>query len=329
MKPISARSVAGVCFAVLFLSVIPPSAPAAEKTIVKILTGPVQQIAGPRRSIYVDQISASGPISNDPSGWDVSGGLSAMLTTALTESQRFIVVDRSTIGVLQGEHDLAKSLAENGQIVAASGHVIPAQYAVSGMVTEFGVSSGTSAGVAGIGGVLDNALSMSHASGKIAIDFKVTSARTMAVIGTFVVSKSISNSSVGFTGSYKGMSFGDTTFWNTPLGEATREAMNEAVNKIVQIVSGGHWEAQIADIDGDTVYINAGGIAGLKVGDKLAVEHVTKTIMDPSTAEVLGELKSRVAVIDITSVEDKFSTGRFEAPPTAAVQRGDIVVSGE
>ncbi|MBI3678063.1 MAG: hypothetical protein HY243_15750 [Proteobacteria bacterium] len=329
MKLTPVRWLAWICLAISFcLTLALDAAHAAEKSPITILTGPVQQIAGPRRSIFVDQIQASGPISNDPNGWDVSAGLSAMLTTALTESERFIVVDRSVAATLQGEHDLAKSLAESGQIVAPSGHVIPAQYAVSGMVTEFGQSRGTSAGIGGIGGAFDNTLSMSHTAGKIAIDFKVISARTMAVIGSFVVTRDVSNSSFGFTGNYKGISFGDSTFWNTPLGEATRGAMNDAVNKIVQIVSGGRWEAQIADIDGDTIYVNAGSVAGLKVGDKLAVEHVTKQITDPATSEVLGELKARVAVIDITGVQDRFSTGRFETLPSAAVQRGDIVVSG-
>jgi curli biogenesis system outer membrane secretion channel CsgG len=308
-----------------------------------ILTHQVAEIAGPRRSILVGPITASGPITTPNDTWDVTAGLATMLTTALVESNRFVVVERATLPQLQVENNLAATQASSGAIAAAQpAHVVAAQYFVTGMVTDYGSSNtGSSIGVGsgansgggivsnmlGIGsGGEGNGLSLSRTNGKVSLDLRVISTQTGVVVGAFTVTRDISSTNVGITTSYKGIPFGLNQFWNTPIGQATREALTEATNKIALIVAGGHWQGQIAEVDGNQVIVNAGRVAGVKVGDQFTIERVTKSITDPATAEVLGAVKEQLGRLTITDVQDKYSTGSYSAVTQTPPQRGDFVV---
>ena len=50
--------------------------------------------------------------------------------------------------------------------------------------------------------------------------------------------------------------------------------------------------------------LNVGGKAGVKVGDQLNVERVTKEIKDPSTGQVLRRMSTPVGVVKVTDVDD-------------------------
>ena len=50
--------------------------------------------------------------------------------------------------------------------------------------------------------------------------------------------------------------------------------------------------------------MNVGGKAGVKVGDELTVERVSKEIKDPATGKVLRRLSSPVGVVKATDVDD-------------------------
>ena len=49
----------------------------------------------------------------------------------------------------------------------------------------------------------------------------------------------------------------------------------------------------VAAVDGGQLILNVGAKAGVKVGDQLNVERVTKEIKDPATGQVLRRLSCR------------------------------------
>jgi len=57
-------------------------------------------------------------------------------------------------------------------------------------------------------------------------------------------------------------------------------------------------------VDGGQVILNVGAKSGVKVGDQLNVERVTKEIKDPSTGQVLRRLSTPVGVVKVTDVDD-------------------------
>ena len=68
-------------------------------------------------------------------------------------------------------------------------------------------------------------------------------------------------------------------------------------------------EGLVAAVDGGQIILNVGGKAGLKVGDQLNVERVTREIKDPSTGAVIRKMSSTVGVIKLTDVDDVSAVG--------------------
>jgi hypothetical protein len=57
-------------------------------------------------------------------------------------------------------------------------------------------------------------------------------------------------------------------------------------------------------VDSGQIILNVGAKNGVKVGDQLNVERVTKEIKDPSTGKVIRRLASPVGVVKVTDVDD-------------------------
>ena len=68
-------------------------------------------------------------------------------------------------------------------------------------------------------------------------------------------------------------------------------------------------EGLVAAVDGGQVILNVGARAGLKVGDQLNVERVTREIKDPSSGAVLRKMSSTIGVIKLTDVDDVSAVG--------------------
>jgi hypothetical protein len=160
----------------------------------------------------------------------------------------------------------------------------------------------------------------------LALDLRLVSTRTGQVEDSFSVRKVLSSTGIGLNGGYKLITLGGTQLWSTPLGEAMRAALSEAIDRIITDTSKGGWDALVADVDGDTVYVNAGSDAGLKIGDHLVVERVASTLTDPATNRVLAVRKKPLASIELTAVDGKFATGTLTQTGPTAVERGDTVI---
>src|SRR5689334_18266173 len=61
----------------------------------KVLTAPVKPLAGPRRVVAVGKFDCIGSFRQNFGDWDIGGGMSAMLATALLECEQFVVVERA------------------------------------------------------------------------------------------------------------------------------------------------------------------------------------------------------------------------------------------
>jgi hypothetical protein len=52
------------------------------------------------------------------------------------------------------------------------------------------------------------------------------------------------------------------------------------------------------------VVLNVGNKSGIKVGDHLSVERVTREIKDPATGQVIRRMTSKLGVVEVTEVDD-------------------------
>lgn len=296
-----------------------------------VLSSNIPRIAGPRRTISVAKFDAVGSFTAKYGNWEIGGGVSAMLTTALVESKRFIVIERAILSQMLTEQELKTAGLTAKGAGAKLGRMLPVQLLVVGSVTEFGTrDQGSSVGVgfAGgtLGGLLGAGLSASSASGSVAVDMRLVEVESGAVIQAFTVREPISSTGLGLTFGYRGISLGGNRFWKTPLGAAMRAVINKAVQRIAGEAGRVPWSGRVVDIDKKEIYINAGARAGVKPGDMFMVERVLKIITDPDTGEILSVRRKELGIVRVTNVEKKLAIGRYSPLEKLRPKRGDTVV---
>jgi len=297
---------------------------AAEK--LAMLSAPLPAVPGPKRTVAVAQFDAVGSFTRVHGGWDIGGGLSAMLTTALTESDRFIVLERGNLSTVMSEQQLAANGLTNAESGAQAGNLFGAQLLVMGSVTEFGQNdSGGGFSIGFAGSDLGGAISPQFSKGHVAIDVRFVDSTTGQVVRSLTVRKKIKSSGLAGSIKFKGISFGGNQFNSTPLGEACREAINEVAQKVALEAAGMQWTGRVIDADLGEVYLNAGNDSNIHIGDSFKVYRVTKTLTDPTTGEVLGQRKRQIGTVEVTSVEAKMAIGTFHKHLDVEPQRNDIV----
>ncbi len=306
----------------------------ATEEIGRLLTKEISRISGPKRTIAVGEFDAIGSFTSQYGDWDIGGGLASMLTTALVESNRFIVSERANINQILSEQELKAQGVANAETGPALGKLTGVQFLIYGTVTEFGTddkgggfSLGGGMGHGGFSNMFGGAVSRQSASGAVAMDIRIVDTTTGVVIDTYRVKEKIKSSGWDVSGGYQGMSLGSNRFNKTPLGETSRKVITKIVSFIANNAEKTLWTGRIVDIDGqEVIYINAGANSGIHVGEKFMIERVTKTFTDPQTGEILSTRKKIVGSLQIKAVEEKLSYGAYASEGLEAPKRGDLVV---
>ncbi len=76
--------------------------------------------------------------------------------------------------------------------------------------------------------------------------------------------------------------------------KAVIKAMNSSVGLIVRSVQKISWEGRVAMVTGDKIYVNAGRLSGLQVGDILKITEKGPEIFDPETGIFIGNAPGRM-----------------------------------
>lgn len=296
----------------------------------RLIQREVPAVRGPMRTVVVGPFDAIGSFTAKYGNWDIGGGIAAMLTTALQQSGRFIVVERANLDGILTEKELSGQGLTGGTSGAGVGNIIGANLMVLGAVTEFGTKDkggGFSVGAGGgaVGNLLGSALSHQKQSGAVAIDLRIVDTTTTQVVETHTVREILEASSWDVSGGYEDISFGSNQFVKTPIGQAVRSAVEQAVMLIAAQADRVPWHAQVVDYSDGMVYVNAGSQAGLATGDRLSIERIAKTFTDPATGRVLGSTKQELGYVMLETVDAEMSYGPFIALEGLAPQRGDMV----
>ena len=262
-------------------------------------------------------------------GGDVGEGLSAMLSTELTKSEKFVVVERAALSDILGEQQLGGKGLATPESAAASGKLLGAQILVRGTVTDFEPAKqggGAQISVAGgnlpIGGLLGKGGSTAY----VAIDLRLIDAVTGEVIDTYRAEAEAKASSTHFALQHvkTGVGFGTEQFNKTPLGKAALQAIQGAVSYITRRTGSIPWSGRISEVtENGKIYVNAGEDVGLKPGDELDIFVVTKEIKDPDTGAILGVEEHRLGALKIESAKPRFSVGVLQEGPSP--KTGDTV----
>lgn len=301
-------------------------------------TNPAQGAApppatGPKKRIAVARFDASAAIDGQYPGWNIGDGLAAQLTTALVNSGYFIVVERGELAGVLREQEMAMQKIVSKETAAQVGRVLGAQLLVRGSVTEFsqaagggGVRAGFGGGMFGGGlGRIGGALGLDTVNGVVAMDVRLIDTTTGQVLQSQRAEAKLEQRGVSADINVKQVSFGGDAFDKTVLGQATRQAIDQAVKFIIKSMEPVPWTARVVEVAGDQVYINAGAVAGLKPGDVFTVTAVVKELTDPDSGAVLATVEDKRGEIELVNVQEKLSIARMRTPFEA--KRGDLVKS--
>jgi curli biogenesis system outer membrane secretion channel CsgG len=245
-------------------------------------------------------------------GWNVGKGLQEQLIHQLTNSQYFNVLNRNNIQDAVSELSIQASGLTREQGKIKTGHMKNARYIVRGAVTSFDQTSDSSVW----GFVKDSLFDAKHQVAVVQITLYVEDLEANQVVASTSISDAVTATDIG----YNGIIFGGQTFFKTPLGEATQEVINQAVNYVISKIPKEHWYPSVARQQGgkkiytvgETVFLSGGINRGVQLGSQWHTFSHGNKIIDPTTGDILGitPTQNNNQVIKITQIHQKYSVAK-------------------
>lgn len=210
---------------------------------------------------------------------------SDILITELAKSGKFIVVERDKLNTLLGEQKLGMSGAIDTGTAAKVGKILGLNAIVTGAISQFGEETEGS----------EYLITQSKRQlVKCTVDIRVVDAET----GQILYADSGSGLAKKQTGGVLGL--GTRAGYAESLeGEALRAAIVKFVNNIITQVEKKPWSCRVADVDGQSIYLNAGHDSGVPIGKTLVAYHVGRAINDPTTGLVIGNTEDKLGEIKV------------------------------
>ena len=258
---------------------------------------------------------------------DVGKGISDLLVKHLVKDGSYSVIERKALDKILAEQNFSNSDRANPTSAAQIGKLLGVDAIIIGSITQFGGENkdqkvgggGGGFGRFGIGG-----FSRKESKAIVGLDARIVDIDTGEIL---VVAEGKGESSrkgtslLGGGGGWGGwgaggVDFSSSGFENTIIGEAVKlatEQMSAGViagkdklkARTIKV------EGVVAFADAHSIVLNVGGKAGLKVGDKLAIERVTQEIKDPTSGRVIRRMANKVATIEVTEVDDESAVAKY------------------
>ncbi len=251
---------------------------------------------------------------------DVGKGISDLLVTYLVKDGSYSVIERKALDKIMAEQNFSNSDRANPTSAAKIGKLLGVDAIIVGSITQFGNET-KNTNIGGSGGGFGNfgLGGFGHKKSKaiVALTARMVDIDTgeiLAVAEGKGESQRESTSLLGGGGSWHGFGagnadFGSSDFQQTIIGEAVKAAVEQTSTEVIAskdklVTRTVVVEGLIAAVDGGQIILNVGAKAGVKVGDQLNVERVTKEIKDPSSGKVIRRMSTTVGVVKVTDVDD-------------------------
>jgi curli biogenesis system outer membrane secretion channel CsgG len=251
---------------------------------------------------------------------DVGKGVSDLLVTTLVKDGSYSVIERNALDKILAEQNFSNSDRANPASAARLGKMLGVDAIVVGSVTQFGTETkNTNLGGAGgaLGGFGIGGVGRKNSKAIVGLTARIVDVDTgeiLAVAEGKGESKRSSTSLLGGGGRWSGfgggrVDFGSSDFQSTILGEAVKAAVDTLSTEVVAgqsrlTLRTVAVQGLVAAVEGTDIVLNVGGNSGLKVGDQLSVERVTKEIKDPASGKVIRRMSSPIGVLRVTDVDD-------------------------
>ncbi len=242
---------------------------------------------GPKKRVSVMRFDNK---AGGQGAWDMGAGMAEQLTTSLVKSGRFIVLERQALQDIVGEQQFGASGMVKPGTVVKTGQIESPEFLVFGAITAFssnyqggGVAAGAGQG-ASIGAVLGGLMAplgggaaigsilgglfgagANYQQAYVSMDVRIVDAKSGRVVNATSVTGKPQSAAANLGLAPGDTVFGGSAFYNTPIGQATRECIDKAVEWILK-----------------TAFVEAVASTGTTVAPKPAAA------LQPSTASAPG-----------------------------------------
>lgn len=225
--------------------------------------------------------------------FDPGAALADLLESRLVNAHQYTVVDRSQLGKIMTEQNIASAGDVTPATAAKLGHMIGVQYILVGRIIQF-AKSGTQSGglghfVPGIGGAAGGSSTKTelHATAKI-ID--VNSGQIVLTMDADQ-STSTTSFSLGAVGGGTGGGYSSQDFQSSAMGKLIGSVADDLAKqadpaKLPASVPTVQITGRIISVDGDSIILNVGSDKGVTVGTMFTVID-QKSILDPDSKKTI------------------------------------------
>ncbi len=288
------------------------------------LVFPYGALAGAKRRIAVLPFEY-GAVQSSVGTCDVGKGITTLLITKLVQDGTYSVVDRQMLDQILKEQNLSVSDRADPATACKIGKLLSVDAIIVGTVTQFGVQKksssvsipGFSVPYVSLGSL--GSIKSSSAKAKVGIDARIIDINTSEILGACNGTGESQKKGTSMFSDYD-IDFCSSDFAGSIAGEATIAAVEQLIGQLRDMAAkvpdnqsliAQNVQGKIADVTGNQVIVNVGKTNGLKVGDNLQAERVTKTVKDPVTGKVLKEVCSTIAIITLSQVDNDSATGNI------------------
>lgn len=238
---------------------------------------------------------------------------SDILGTILQKTERFIVIPQQDMQSILEQQKLGATGAINPDTAAKMGEILGLNAIVTGAVTAYSeAEEGKDLLV----------YQTKKQIARVTVDYRVvdttTGVQLLADSGAGIYEKQVSRT----------LGLGGKAGYDPDLRDgALRDALTKAMVNMMKQLGTRRWAGRVAQVDGNTLYINAGQKSGLNVGDKLDVFRAGKEIIDPVTKMKLGVTENLIgqAIIMKNDIGDQADLSIANPTSGSGFRSGDIV----
>jgi len=270
---------------------------------------------------------------------DVGKGIADLLVTDLVKDGTYSIIERKMLDKVLAEQNFSNSNRADPNSAAKIGRLLGVDAILVGSITQFGNDNKQQGGGALGGGLGRFGMGgLSHKSSKavVGLSARLVNIDTGEILGVAEgkgESKREGLALAGGGGGWHGfgaggVNFGSSDFQQTIIGEAVKQATDGLASQLLgdattiptRTIS---ITGIVAAVDNGSIILNIGSRAGLKVGDQLTVERVTREVKDPTTGNVIRRMSSTVGTVTVTDVDEQSAVCASAAG--AGYKEGDIV----
>lgn len=158
-------------------------------------------------------------------------GVANTLVTALVKSNHYRVAERSMLQNILEEQSLGMTGVIDAATASRVGNILGVDYLIMGSISEFGIKT-TRTGV-GYGKDVDASVGVSKGTARVVLDVRVVNSNTAEIVSVETGVGSHYSVNVGIAVKEISLLTGIAGFDQTLIGKATRKAVYDIVNKLI------------------------------------------------------------------------------------------------